>query len=431
MHPRVSVVIKSYNHAAFVSETIQSVLDQSFQDFEIVITDDGSTDSTVDVIRGFSDPRIHLQVFKDNRGISHAMNATIARSRGEFIAILNSDDFALPGRLERQVAFLTANSAVAAVFGMPRFIDDRGTPFSSIDWSTADFYQTPFRENFRARGDWLRFFFFHCNCLCAPTAMIRRRVYERVGSYDPRLANAQDLDMWVRICAEQDIHVMREELTAYRVLDGHRNMSAPRRDTVLRVAFEFAQILKRYRTMSPDFLREIFADDLAASGISPAGHCDVWLAELALKAASPAHRLFAIETLFEIAHDDAEESRLRAVTGNVDVLGIWSTRERDEQISRLTRALNDTTAERDEQIRHLTRVLDDTTAERDEQIRHLTRVLNDTAAERDEHIGRLTRAIAQRDDAISEKVRTIQALLHSRSWRYTAALRWLSGLIGV
>ena len=117
MHPQVSVVINSYNHAAFVGETIQSVLDQSFQDFEIVITDDGSTDSTPDVIRGFTDPRIHLQVFEQNRGMSTAMNDTIARARGEFIAILNSDDFAFSGRLAAQVAFLRANPQITAVSG--------------------------------------------------------------------------------------------------------------------------------------------------------------------------------------------------------------------------------------------------------------------------------------------------------------------------
>ena len=117
--PLVSVVVKSYNHAAFIGETIRSVLDQSVQDFEIVVTDDGSSDGTPDVVRGFADPRIHLEVFPRNRGISQAMNATIARARGTYVAILNSDDFALPGRLARQTAFLEAHSDVAAVFGLP------------------------------------------------------------------------------------------------------------------------------------------------------------------------------------------------------------------------------------------------------------------------------------------------------------------------
>jgi glycosyltransferase involved in cell wall biosynthesis len=126
MSPKVSVVIKSYNHAPYVRQSIQSILDQSFQDFEIVVTDDGSTDGTPDVVREFSDPRIRLDVFERNRGISNAMNATIARARGELIAILNSDDFALPNRIERQVAFLDANQETAAVFGLPRTVDEKG-----------------------------------------------------------------------------------------------------------------------------------------------------------------------------------------------------------------------------------------------------------------------------------------------------------------
>jgi glycosyltransferase involved in cell wall biosynthesis len=135
---RVSVLIKSYNHAQFVAQTIQSVLDQSFQDFEIVVTDDGSTDGTPDVIRSFADPRISLDVLPSNRGISAAMNATLARARGELVAILNSDDYALPDRLEWQVAFFDAHPDMGAVFTMPKVVDESGAPTASFfDFRTA------------------------------------------------------------------------------------------------------------------------------------------------------------------------------------------------------------------------------------------------------------------------------------------------------
>jgi glycosyltransferase involved in cell wall biosynthesis len=88
MAPTVSVLVKSYNHAPYVRQTIESVLGQSFQDFEIVVTDDGSTDGTLDILNSFTDPRIRLEAFPCNRGISTAMNATIARSRGRYLAIL-------------------------------------------------------------------------------------------------------------------------------------------------------------------------------------------------------------------------------------------------------------------------------------------------------------------------------------------------------
>ena len=133
MTPAVSVAIKSYNHADYVHESIASVLAQSFKDFEIVVTDDGSTDATADVIARFTDPRIRFERFERNRGISAAMNATTARARGEFVAILNSDDFALPGRLETQVAFLRAHPEIAAVFGRPRLVGERGEPAGGHD----------------------------------------------------------------------------------------------------------------------------------------------------------------------------------------------------------------------------------------------------------------------------------------------------------
>ncbi len=266
VHPQVSVVIKSYNHAAFVSEAIKSVLGQSFQDFEIVITDDASNDPTPDVIRSFADPRISLEVLKQNCGISAAMNKTIARARGEFIAILNSDDFALPGQLAAQVQFLRASPQIAAVFGMPRLLDERGRPFYKNFFD----FTLPFSLPDFSQRSWLHYFFFHGNCLCAPTAMIRRSVYTQVGDYDPRLTNLQDLDMWVRICSGNDIHVLRDELTAFRIRDDNRNMSAPtRRDAQLRAHFEFSRILRRYRRMSADLIRYVFADELVANGILP------------------------------------------------------------------------------------------------------------------------------------------------------------------
>ncbi len=315
--PQVSVVINSYNHASYVHQSIQSILDQSFQDFEIVVTDDGSTDGTPDVIKDFDDPRIHLEVWNQNRGISHAKNATIARARGEFVAILDSDDFALPGQLASQVAFLEGNPQVAAVFGLPRTVDERGMAVPGF----FDF-TLPLSMSDQSQSGWLNYFFFRGNCLCDPTTMIRRSVLKQLGDYDPRYTNLQDFDMWVRLCAGHEIHVMREELTGYRICDNNANISAPRLDTALRTNFEYAQILKQYRALKADGIRRVFARDFAACGIACEGSPDFWLAELALRVPTPAHRLFALQTMFEAAQSDAEMRRLSFVSGRVDVFGM-------------------------------------------------------------------------------------------------------------
>jgi glycosyltransferase involved in cell wall biosynthesis len=377
MTPKVSVVIKSYNHAAFVGQAIQSILEQSFQDFEIVVTDDGSTDGTPDVVRTFPDPRINLQVFEHNRGISHAMNATVARARGELIAILNSDDFALPGRLQRQVSFLDSHSGIAAVFGMPLCVDESGAFTKCFN----DF-RVPLAFPDYSRKTWLRFFFFHGNVLCAPTAMIRRSAYTDLGSYDPRLTNLQDLDMWVRLNAGHAIHVMAEELTAFRIRKGNKNASAPRPDNMLRSAFEYAHILKRYRVMNPGVLRDALGEDLVERGIAMDGRPDLWLAELALTIPSPAHRLFATETLFETAQSDAEIRRFRDVAGTTDIFGMLAVDARDARISELAGIVS-----------------------------RFEKQLADAIGD----------ACAQRD--------SLQLLLNSRSWRYTSLLRRIANLM--
>ena len=314
MSPAVSVVVKSYNHAPYVAQSIQSVLDQSFQDFEIVVTDDGSTDATPDIIRGFTDPRIRFERFETNRGIAAAMNATVARARGELIAILNSDDFALPGRLEMQVAFLREHPTVAAVFGAPRQVGEDGERIAGFEK-----FPQPFAGFHPKRGGWLRYFFFHGNCLCGPTAMIRRSAYLETRLDDERFANLGDFDRWIRLLEKYEIHVMPQELTAFRVRADAANMSAPRRDSMLRSAFEAFEVLKRYRSFSRELLLEIFAHDVVAHDIDTSGPTDTWLAELALTAGTPWHRLFALDTMFDAARDERDFRRLRELTGTVNV----------------------------------------------------------------------------------------------------------------
>ena len=328
MHPLVSVIIPSYNHALFVGETITSILNQSYPDFEIVITDDGSRDHTPDVIRQFSDRRINLEVFQQNRGAAVAANSAIRRSHGELICLLGSDDYFLPGKLERQVSFLNANPAIAAVFGVPRFIDERGATLLPGNTFYGDIFKTPFTENLRSRRSWLRHFFLHGNCLCQPTVMVRRAVFDDIGLFDSRLANLPDFDLWVRLCMKHEIHVIPEELTAMRILGGNRNMSARRPDSILRSVFEGSRILRHYRSMEPGLAREVFDEDLRAFGIDSNRSFGAWLAELALCSRQISIALFGLETMFDTCAVAEEEcQRLIELTGKIDLFNIAPSAE--------------------------------------------------------------------------------------------------------
>ena len=336
----------SYNHAAFVTEAIESVLDQSHGDLEIVITDDGSRDGTPDVIRRLADPRINLEVFEKNQGAAAAMNASIRRSRGEFICMLASDDCFLPGKLERQVKFLRQNPHVAAVFAMPRFIDQRGAPLA--DSFNGDAFQAPFTRRLRARPDWLRHFFYEGNCLCHPASMVRRSVYDRIGLFDLRLANLLDFDMWVRMCMEHEIRVMPDELTTMRILDHNRNMSAPRRDSNLRALIEYFNILKHYRGLPRAMIGQIFAHEIASAKLDAGAPVGALLGELALLGVNPPHKLFALDTMFEATSDAGDHPRLIELTGAIDVFAIETVRAEPRLLEQLGAARRATGAAREQ-----------------------------------------------------------------------------------
>jgi glycosyltransferase involved in cell wall biosynthesis len=278
--PRVSVIMPAYNHAAYIRQAIDSVLAQSFGDFELIVHDDGSMDGTADVLRSMADPRLCLKVYATNQGAGISVNAALARARGEYVAILNSDDYFLPGKLEQQVRFLDANPSIAAVFGWPHFVDEQSRPLAEE--------RNPFRNLFEKRNQsreaWLRRFFVIGNALCHPTVMVRRSVYEEFGGYDARLAQLADYDMWIRICSRHDIHILPEPVTAYRVLEGGRNASAGQQ-TKMRHDWELPYVFRRYLDFSDDALRRIFCSEFAELDPDGARQPRMLLARLALKIA--------------------------------------------------------------------------------------------------------------------------------------------------
>jgi glycosyltransferase involved in cell wall biosynthesis len=319
--PLVSVIIASYNHAQFVQACLHSVLAQNLPALEVVVTDDGSTDGTPERVLAMSDARIRFHAFSENRGACVALNDAIQRARGRFIAVLNSDDLFLPGKLARQLAFLESHPEVGAVFGWPTFINEQGEPFH--DPAHKD--HAVFHAVNRPRQQWLRHFFDQGNALCHPTALIRREVYDAVGLYDPRLAQVPDLDQWIRVCTRFEIHVLPEPLTAFRIRDHQQNASAARPEVVVRDAWERARILTTYLHLPEADQALVFPEFASESGTYAEK-----LARHALRLPYPFYHRFALDAWFDSLGDATQNpadpaayARLIVATGKTDLHSIY------------------------------------------------------------------------------------------------------------
>lgn len=183
--PRVSVIITTYNRAALLLEALDSVLDQTYHDYELIVADDGSTDDTPREVAAFGDAVLYLRLAHDGRP-SVVRNRAVEIAEGELIAFLDDDDRWLPQKLARQVALFDGASSPGFAFSDFRlFSDDTMSPPMLASWQ-------------KTSGD--IFDALLCDCFILPsTVMVRRQLLEAVGGFDETFASAEDFDLWLRL----------------------------------------------------------------------------------------------------------------------------------------------------------------------------------------------------------------------------------------
>ncbi len=312
--PKVSIYLSSYNHARYLAAAIQSVLDQTFTDFELFIWDDASTDDSWSIIQGFADPRIRPYRNPANRNDKENLRKVIRElAAGEYIAIHHSDGLWAPTKLQQQVDFLDANPGFGAVFTRAQVIDENGRPFQ--DRSSP--YFSVFEQPNRTRYEWLHFFFYSGNALCHPSVLIRKQCFEDCGLYRDGFAQLPDLDMWVRLCLKYQIRLLPQKLVSYRVPSHRGFVSASRPANRIRFHFEYLQILNHYLAI-PNFIELLRIFPEAARYNRPDGYdLGFILAMLALERSptNPEFALWALDQLFTAVTDPPRAERIRELYG--------------------------------------------------------------------------------------------------------------------
>ena len=212
----VSVIIPAYNCAEYVAETLESVLSQEYAALEVIVVNDGSKDSTMEVLRSFGD-RIRV-IDQKNAGPPAARNAGILAARGEYVAFVDADDIWLPGKVAAQAQHLDANPEVGTVFTGWRVWDPDG---EGRFRRPHDLMQTHVgSEVDELNSGWL-YARLLLNCeLLTSTVMLRSSILRRMGGFDLALWNGDDYDFWLRASREARITKLASQGVLYRSLPG-------------------------------------------------------------------------------------------------------------------------------------------------------------------------------------------------------------------
>lgn len=227
---KASVIIPTHDRADFLRLAIISTLNQTFQDCEIIIVDDGAKDNTQEIVNSFSDKRIKYIRHEANKGPSAARNTGIAASNSDYIAFLDDDDEWLPKKLEKQINLLESS---------PSIIGGVYTGFLNIDRESGKVFthQTPTK-----RGNILNDLLID-NCIgTASTVLLRKECFERVGLFDDNIHFSEDWDMWIRISKEFEFEYVNEPLVRHYI---HANRLSSNSNREIQIK-GLEMVLKKY-----------------------------------------------------------------------------------------------------------------------------------------------------------------------------------------
>lgn len=338
--PLISVVMTTYNHEKYIAEAIQSVLEQTYRNLELIVVNDGSTDDTEQIVKSFADERL-VYLSQPNQGPSVAVNNGIRAARGEYIAFISGDDVCYPTRLEKQYGYLST-AAQEICFSWVELVDEAGQIITGEHGSAAIYNRV-----IRSRSEALNRFFFDFNYLNAVTAMVRRELLLNTALFCPTSIQTQDFMMWLNLSKSHDFAILPEKLVKYRIRDAEMNLSS---GNYVRTTFELYQIFKTFFDGIPaELFRGAFIDKLRKINFSEGTEFELEKAFIYLHHDSPLIRSIGNETLFRLLQDQDVLETAESVYGfglpelfrlnkEADITSSALTRELSEWSEELTAA---------------------------------------------------------------------------------------------
>ena len=213
--PIVSVVMAVYDGESHLKEAVESVLGQSFQDFELIIIDDGSTDSTPDILRAYEEADERVRVYaQERKGLIDSLNLGCGLATGRYIARMDADDIAFPDRLQRQLDFLEDRPEVVLLGGAYVLIDEQGVPGVTL-------YKPQQQQQI------VRAFSRYANPFLHPAIVMRTEVFRELEGYRGAFLHAEDYDLWLRVSERYETANLPDPVLSYRVHHGqvsHQNL---------------------------------------------------------------------------------------------------------------------------------------------------------------------------------------------------------------
>lgn len=201
--PMVSVVMSVFNGKAHMKEAVDSILNQTFSDFEFIIVDDDSTDGSSEILDKYSkkDERIKI-IHQKNTGLTKALNIGISQAQGEFIARMDDDDVSLPDRFEKELEYLNDHPDVALVSCFAKVINEKGEIVGEhkppIDHET------------------IKKMSFFSGQICHPAVMFRKKIFDELGGYNEKFRYAQDYELWFRFIGKSAVANIPDFLFLWR-----------------------------------------------------------------------------------------------------------------------------------------------------------------------------------------------------------------------